>query len=147
MWVAIDNDAEIMSTRTRRIVFFQNMWPLNLWCSFRRNSLHVFYIRLRQSQEAEQYCLSDVTFNCARHVSHRGRHVPRETEAPAVRPFPSPPAMRRRDDVVDDDDDDDDDAGVAKKTCTANGTWYMKNALEWTDYRHCLDKQVSGSAI
>jgi len=23
-----------------------------------------------------------------------------------------------------------------------NGTWFTKNSLEWTDYRHCLDKQV-----
>jgi len=34
-------------------------------------------------------------------------------------------------------------AGVARKTCTANGTWYTKNSLEWTDYRDCLDKQVT----
>jgi len=33
-------------------------------------------------------------------------------------------------------------AGVATKTCTANGSWYVKGSLEWTDYRQCLDKQV-----
>ena len=33
-------------------------------------------------------------------------------------------------------------ADVAKKTCTMNGTWFMKNLLEWTDYRQCIEKQV-----
>ena len=33
-------------------------------------------------------------------------------------------------------------SGKAIKECL-NGTWFMKNGLEWTDYTPCLDVQVS----
>ena len=29
------------------------------------------------------------------------------------------------------------------KYCTSNGSWFMKEGYEWTDYTPCLDKQVS----